>query len=51
MSDDAALAGLLRQARDDPDMLRHLGALSAPLFEPKAEAAALHRTVAKRLET
>lgn len=46
--DDAALAALLRRARDDPDMLRALSAqcaARAPLFAPEAEAAALRRLV------
>ena len=53
VGDDAALAGLLLQARDDPDMLPHLmrqGSLRAPLFTPDAEAATLHRIVAGLLE-
>ena len=53
VGDDAALAGLLLQARDDPDMLPHLmrqGSLRAPLFAPAAEAATLHRIVAGLLE-
>jgi putative glycosyltransferase (TIGR04348 family) len=47
--DDAGLAALLRQARDDPDMLPRLGALCAcraPRFAPEAEAAALQSIVA-----
>ena len=53
VGDDAALAALLLQARDDPDMLPHLmrqGSLRAPLFAPAAEAATLHRIVAGLLE-
>ncbi len=53
VGDDAALAALLQQARDDPDMLPHLlrqGSLRAPLFAPAAEAATLHRIVAGLLE-
>lgn len=48
VGDDAALAALLRQARDDPDMLPTLArqcAARAPLFAPEAEAAALRRLV------
>lgn len=47
--DDAGLAALLRQARDDPDMLPRLAALCArraPLFAPEAEVAALESIVA-----
>jgi putative glycosyltransferase (TIGR04348 family) len=47
--DDAALAALLEQARDDPAMLpalRRQAALRAPLFAPDAEAARLHTLVA-----
>lgn len=54
VGDDAALAALLAQARDDPDMLPHLlrqGELRAPLFAPEAEAATLHRIVAGLLDT
>ena len=49
VGDDAALAALLQQARDDPAMLPGLQrqcALRAPLFAPKAEAATLQRIVA-----
>ena len=53
VGDDAALAALLQQARDDPAMLPDLmrqGHLRAPLFTPEAEAATLHRIVAGLLE-
>jgi glycosyltransferase involved in cell wall biosynthesis len=46
--DDAGLAVLLRQARDDPDMLPRLMTQCtrrAPLFAPEAEAAALHSII------
>lgn len=46
--DDAALAALLAQARDDHAMLPRLAqqqARRAPLFAPAAEQAALHRLV------
>ena len=46
--DDAQLAALLAQARDDPDMLPRLDAQLAPrasLFAPEAERAALHQLV------
>ena len=49
VGDDFALAALLQQARDDPDMLPGLQgrcALRAPLFAPEAEAAALQGIVA-----
>lgn len=51
--DDAALAALILQARDDPDMLPALqrqAALRAPLFAPEAEAASLCRLVSEGLE-
>jgi putative glycosyltransferase (TIGR04348 family) len=54
VGDDAALAALLLQARDDPDMLPHLmqqGRGRAPLFAPAAEAATVRRIVAGLLET
>ncbi len=47
--DDAALAALLQQARDDAAMLPALAeraAQRAPLFAPAAESAALHALVA-----
>lgn len=50
VGDDAALAALLERARDEPAMLtrlRRCGDLRAPLFAPEAEAAALHRLVAR----
>ena len=50
--DDAALAALLTQARDDADMLPRLTAQLAPraaLFAPEAERATLHRIVAALL--
>lgn len=50
--DDAALAGLLLRARDDPDMLADLQArlpALAPAFAPEAESASLHRIVAALL--
>jgi len=53
VGDDAALAALLLQARDDADMLPDLkrqGDLRAPLFTPEAEAATLRRIVAGLLE-
>jgi putative glycosyltransferase (TIGR04348 family) len=49
VGDDVALAGLIGRARDDAAMLATLEAqcaARAPLFEPAAEAAALHRIVA-----
>lgn len=49
VGDDAALAALIGQARDDAAMLSALtrhGELRAPLFAPAAEAAALHRLLA-----
>jgi putative glycosyltransferase (TIGR04348 family) len=52
--DDAGLAALLEQARDDPDMLGRLQrqqARRAPLFEPAAERAALLDLVAELLAT
>jgi len=52
--DDAALAGLLQQARDDPAMLPALAcraAQLAPRFAPAVEAAMLHRLVAGLLGT
>ena len=48
LGDDAALATMLKRARDDPDMLPTLqGQLRtrAPLFSPEAERATLHRVV------
>ena len=53
VGDDAALAALLLQARDDADMLPDLlrqAELRAALFTPEAEAATLHRIVAGLLE-
>lgn len=50
--DDAALARLLLQARDDPAMLPRLTAQVAarsPLFDPAAEQAALHQRVSSLL--
>ncbi len=52
--DDAALATLLQQARDDPAMLASLAARCqerAPLFDPRTEAATLRRIVEDALET
>ncbi len=52
--DDAGLARLLVQARDDPDMLPALQsrlAALAPLFSPREEGAALHRIVAALLHS
>ncbi len=51
--DAAALAALLARARDDPDMLPALQrqiARRAPLFDPDAERAMLHRLVAELIE-
>jgi hypothetical protein len=48
--DDAALASLLKRARDDPAMLAALQrqlAPRAPLFSPAAESVSLHRLVAE----
>lgn len=50
--DAAALARLLRRARDEPDMLAHLRRqcdVRAPLFDPAREAAALRALVARLL--
>lgn len=50
--DDAALAALLQQARDDPAMLPALAyraAQRAPLFAPEAESGRLHTLVASLL--
>ncbi len=50
--DAAGLAALLQRARDDAAMLPALRArvlVRAPLFSPEAEAAALHRLVARLL--
>ncbi len=52
VGDDAALATLLQQARDDADMLPALSQQLAPraaLFAPAAESATLHRLVAQLL--
>jgi glycosyltransferase involved in cell wall biosynthesis len=52
VGDDAGLAMLLEQARDDAAMLGRLRAqiaLRAPLFSPEAESAALQRMVAQAL--
>ena len=52
VGDDAALAALLAQARDDVDMLPALQqqlAPRAPLFAPEAESATLHHLVAQLL--
>ena len=52
VGDDAALARLLGQARDDPDMLPALQqrlALRAPLFSPAAETASLMALAAELL--
>ncbi|SCC92134.1 Glycosyltransferase [Thiomonas sp. X19] len=49
VGDDAALATLLQQARDDPDMLDRLKrqiAHRAPLFSAEAESSSLHSLVA-----
>lgn len=50
--DDEALARLIERARDDADILpfwRQQVGLRAALFEPQAEAAALHRVVEELL--
>lgn len=52
VGDDAALAARLQQARDDGAMLADLTlqcAARAPLFAPEAEAATLHRVLARLL--
>ena len=54
VGDDAALAALLAQARDDATMLPALqaqAALRAPLFAPEAEAAALRQILSPLLIT
>ena len=52
VGDDAALAGQIERARDQPDMLaawQRAGARRAPLLSPEHESATLHRIVSALL--